>query len=39
MSPRIADAFTRTLRGDQTGDEATQQLAQELRTILRQSSK
>jgi multiple sugar transport system substrate-binding protein len=36
MSPRIASAFTRTLRGEQTGTEATQQLAQELRTILRQ---
>lgn len=37
MSPRIANAFTRTLRGELTGEEATQQLARELRAILREN--
>ena len=39
MSPRIANAFTRTVRGELSGEEATQQLAQELRAILHQSSR
>ncbi len=36
MSPRIAEAFTSTLRGNHSGEEATQQLAADLRAILRQ---
>jgi multiple sugar transport system substrate-binding protein len=35
MSPRIAEAFTSTLRGDHSGEEAAQQLAADLRAILR----
>jgi hypothetical protein len=38
MSPRIADAFSSALRGARTGEEATQQLAKDLRLILRQSA-
>jgi multiple sugar transport system substrate-binding protein len=37
MSPRIARAFTQTLRGDITGQEAVSQLETELRTILRRN--
>jgi multiple sugar transport system substrate-binding protein len=37
LSPRIARAFTRTLRGELTGAEATERLADELRTILRRA--
>lgn len=35
MSPRIARAFTRTLRGDLTGREAVRRLQDELRSVLR----
>ena len=35
MSPRIAEAFTSTLRGEHTGEQATRQLAADLRAILR----
>ena len=35
MSPRIAEAFTSTLRGDHSGEEAAHQLAADLRAILR----
>lgn len=37
MSPRIAEAFTRTLRGEQTGEQATRQLAEDLRAILQRN--
>jgi multiple sugar transport system substrate-binding protein len=35
LSPRIARAFTRTLRGDFTGTEAVRRLADELHALLR----
>ena len=34
MSPHIARAFTRTLRGELTGEAATQQLAKELQAVV-----
>ena len=35
MSPRIATAFTRTLRGDMTAQQSAQRLEQELTSIMR----